>query len=104
MFPATFRPPGQGCFALAVASLRSVCARAAGPGCADAELLGAAEGDVGAEGELLAVTEAQPGVAAGQFFHREPGFQFADEILNSLPPTSPSSEQATPRKRAGLTN
>jgi len=43
----------------------------------DAEGLRAAEGDVGVEGELLALGEPQPWIPPGQFLQRQPGFQAA---------------------------
>ena len=43
----------------------------------DAEGLGAAEGDVGVEGEVLAGNQAQGGIAAGEFGDGDPGFQLA---------------------------
>ena len=45
---------------------------------ADQEDLGAAERDVGVEGELLARGEPEGGEAAGEFGHRDLGFELAE--------------------------
>ena len=45
---------------------------------ADGEGLGAAERDVGVEGELLVRSEPEAGVAAGEFGHRDLCFQAAE--------------------------
>ena len=56
--------------------MRWSCGVTSGGG-VDEEGLGAAEGDVGVEGEVLAGNQAQGGIAASEFGDGDPGFQFA---------------------------